>query len=284
LGKCGSKKAAAKFLLAYVTAIAYFCRMKIVTYRGTEHVVYEGRNEFKEDNPNTELKLTLRETQTGDWIESTSGHIVQCLERKHYYFKRKDRPSYIDKHYFTFPRVRTFRYEKDLDKKPSYFPSISQNALVEDVFKGKLLSKPRIKLFALGVRMGLPLKVAYINAFGKYNYKQVLFLLAQQEIANYIFTDNPRLNNMRKELEAQGVNKETLAEKIKEILDDDKANPSLKKWALETSMQILDDEQQSFINPVLAASIHFNALPSHNGSRSQLPEHIPQSLPSADNP
>lgn len=240
--------------------------MKVVQVANIAHHVYEGRNEFNEHHIGVELKRTYRETNEGDWVESSTGFIMQCLKRRLHILKRnksgKVANSY-EKHRFVFPKLQKFIYNKQLDDQPYYFPTSNRNIVMDDPELGRTIRTPKVKLFAQGVREGLPIDLAYQFAFGNRDRGKASFLLQLRDVAYFIFNDNPRIENMRQELESIGVTKNSIAEKIKSILDDPKPNPQLLKWALETSMTVLEDERvQEHQNAVLVASQHFIQLPN----------------------
>lgn len=240
--------------------------MKVVTFWNKEWEVYEGRNEFKLYRPNTDLRLCFGDTEEGDYVESTTGFIVPCLKRKHYVATIRDKYKY-DKYYFQFPKVKTFVYKNKLHTKPFYYPTNSSNLVPVDPYNQDVMRRPQVKLFAAGMREGLPIEVSYINAFGKYDKTQAGYLLQHKSVIQYIFNDNDRIKTMRRELEEVGITKISIAEKIKDILEEAKPNPNLLKWALETSIKLLEDNVANEQSPLLAASILINELPNHNGTR-----------------
>lgn len=236
--------------------------MRIVTIKDIQHLVYESDTEFLASNPSLPIRTKLAELEQGEWIRSEQGFIVQCLIKKTYVdmsrgtgARKTPRLSY----YFKFPRMSKTARHNQLDKTLYYFPT--SNKFASDALEDyPLANRPKVRLFVEYIKHGLAPDVAYARAFNKHSKRQTAFLLSRKDIMDAIMHNNGAF--MKEELEAAGLSKALFAEEIVKIVKDNKENAVVRKWALETVNNVLNNVQaiedtQSF-DPVLQASLQPN--------------------------
>ena len=214
--------------------------MKIITVRTTKHIVYESDTEFRETYPDLPIRETFEELEEGDWIRSRQGFIVQCLKRTVYVdnsrgtgARKTPRLSY----YFKFPRLsKSIRHNK-LNDTLFYFPT-SDKFESADIENYPLAHRPKVKLFIAYIQHGLDPQAAYAKAFGAYNKRKASFLLSRKDVIDAIMKNGAF---MKQELEQAGFNKAEFAKEIVKIVKDNKENAVVRKWALETVNNVLNN-------------------------------------------
>ncbi len=193
--------------------------MKEINYNDTIYILYESPLEVQ----GKEIK-SLWECNVGDLVRFNNGHYCECLLRKEIVRKK------FTMYQLQFPGMSIYSTESTLKKGMAY--KYFHNPK-EDVLNARDYSF--IELVANGVEIYAAGKIAYKKFDDKILFSKIRNLLLMKTVAKRV-----NMKTLSDAVKNEGINNEMIAGHIKSILDDPKANPTLKKWALEISMKLLD--------------------------------------------
>jgi hypothetical protein len=106
---------------------------------------------------------------------------------------------------------------------------------------------PRVMALAGLIAAGMPVEAATAKIWPAVPQKRTMMivrrLFANDEFCSYLLVELGYMSTMKEALERRGVNTDSLAAEIAELIGDKKANPTLRRWALETAMAVIDEKK-----------------------------------------
>lgn len=138
------------------------------------------------------------------------------------------------------------------------FPGFTWQPWVQDIFsypidKAQEPDQPRYltpKLMAMAalVNSGMDVDLAVMKLWPRSGKRQIAMIarraFGNQEFIHYLLVELGFVNKLKEALEARGMSMDTIADEIQELATSKKANPTLKKWALETALEALGDKDK----------------------------------------
>ena len=207
----------------------------------------------------------------GDYVEDINGRFVPLLRR-----------VCIDKernhHNMIFPGFCWQPFKQMIFSFPIDKAVLSD---VPDGVNGKDI------VFAKLLHEGVDPEVAVKKLNPRFSRRQVvnyiLRMFANQQFVQHLFADLGYMNKLKKALQDQGLSVEAIADRISEFISDPRANPGLRKWALETALNALEtqDKRQPLaelqsmemdnLDELMAAKLDVKALPAAHIVSEDLP-------------
>lgn len=208
------------------------------------HYVYETMNEFRSSKDKNKLK-PFRVADVGDYVLSDNGYYIP-VTRIHDYVK-------------TMPDKRKLQYRRIVFPYYSYYYSKASDIVRPMIYRRHKVmpgcvmplgyqSLAVIKLIKSGYSLSNAIRHIFPNKY---------FLRLIRLMSNPLFVK--QLENiamsLKDEISSQGINHAYIAKKLKDILEAEKPNSTLTKYALETSINILQQ-----VNPNLATPVEGKSL------------------------
>ena len=195
-------------------------------------ILNNGRTYFVLENEQDRRALgitpvSLLECKPGDYILSRNGYYVPVLDREtrvRTIHKRKMSVVVI-----VLPNYRL--YLQNLNTKSTFYYRRDK------VVSFKNLS-PKMKMVIKLVQEGCHYDLAIKTIYGARNVKQKIYSLLNNE--KFVLLMKDSIMSLQNELINQGITFQSIAEQFKAILDNPKANPALKKYAMEVSLKSLE--------------------------------------------
>jgi hypothetical protein len=79
-------------------------------------------------------------------------------------------------------------------------------------------------------------------------------MFMNQKFIQYLFVELGFVKKLKKALENKGVTVDRIAEEIDQLLADERSNPTLRRWALETALAALESQDKSTPIPQIGAN------------------------------
>ena len=116
-----------------------------------------------------------------------------------------------------------------------------EKAAAPDVSK---VLTPKNMSFAALVAAGMPIETAMVKVWPSIRGRRVLAvvrrLFANDEFVTYLLLELGYVSTIKEALESRGIDSDSLAGEIADLIQDRDANPTLKRWALETALSIIE--------------------------------------------
>jgi len=203
----------------------------------------------------------------GDYVEDINGRLIPLLQRITI-DRNKQHTNYIFPGFCWQPwKSEIFSYP--LDK-----------AAVEPHLTAKQ------HYIAMMLKNGLDIMEAVKNAYPKVTKRRLLFLVRNtfqsKAFVMHFLTELGYMSKLKTALEARGINTDVVADHIATMIHDPEAVPSLKKWALETAMEALNEDPRKSAEETEAREVSTTAqLEAAMASRflpsADLPAQVPAS-------
>jgi hypothetical protein len=241
--------------------------MKIITtnYRKQEQrfTIYENPQEFAESGLSCKHVI---DAEIGDYILANNGFYIPVINIIP--LTKGIRPC--KKIYF--PRYSIMAWQRK-DNSWGYrniiYPLSASNG------EGPTRMTGKVKLFGSMIAKGYDFYDSFYKVFNTVNYNILDNIIQSDKFITYL-EGLGYMDNLRKSFENKGITGEYIADKIIAILDEEthKDNVQLKKWALESAMNIINDKrpeitkntfniQQNDIDNFIGTSIPVSE-PSHS--------------------
>lgn len=198
----------------------------------------------------------------GDYVEDINGRFVPLLRRV---CINKER----NHHNMIFPGFCWQPFKQMIFSFPIDKAVLSD---VPDGVNGKDI------IFAKLLHEGIDPEVAVKRVYPRFSRRQVvnyiLKMFANPQFVQHLFSDLGYMNKLKAALQAQGLSVDAIADKINEFISDPKANPGLRKWALETALNSLETQDKrstlvelqsndlDSLDALMAAKLDVKALPA----------------------
>lgn len=206
--------------------------------------IYENMNEFSASIHKDKL-MYYREAQVGDYVLSDNGYYIPVI-RRYEYVKTTRFKEKVPRCKLTFP-FYTFNYSVDylVDRKIIFTRALSASYSAYKL-SGKELAI--LKLLKSGYSLVDCIKHVYPNRY---------FMRLIRVLSNPIFINKIEgmAMSLKSQIESQGINHEYIAKKMKDILEAPKPNATLVKYALETSIQLLEKVSPNVVSPTDTKSL-----------------------------
>ena len=191
--------------------------------------IYQSVNEFRASIHKDKLKEYV-DAEVGDYVETDNGYYIPLLDYKDSVFKHKQY-GLLQRRVLIFPYY-TFRYivRKDHKKKRMVY-----NRSLSAITNNRKLSLYESLVLKL-MSEGFTLYQATKHVYPTKHFHRLLKMLSNPNFTNRL---KGIAMSLKDSIEANGINHEYIAKKMKDILESDKPNATLVKYALETSIELL---------------------------------------------
>lgn len=218
----------------------------------------------------------------GEYVEDINGRFVPLLRR--ICINKTNNHTNMIFPGFTWQPWKNIMFSYPLEK-----------AATSDVpvgIKGKDLLVARL------IEEGVDIETCVRRAYPGYGRRQVMSYLmrmfANPVFLKYLFVELGYVKKLKKALEQRGISVDSIADQIGDLITDDKAVPTLRKWALETALAALETQDKSNAMPALLHEDknlddimqHLIAMPEHIGTIEpiELPPHHIETLKNLPSP
>lgn len=191
--------------------------------------IYESMNEFRASIHKDKLK-PYYETEVGDYIETDNGYFIPLLRYQDKLYKHKVY-GLTTKRILVFPYY-TVMYLIDHVKKNK---RIVYKRSISYTYHNNHLSAQEVAILKL-MEQGYPLYKAIKHMYPNKHFQRILRVLSNPKFTNRL---KGIAMSLKDSIEGHGINHEYIAKKMKDILESDKPNATLVKYALETSIELL---------------------------------------------
>lgn len=191
--------------------------------------IYENMNEFRSSIHKDKLKEYV-EAEVGDYVETDNGYYIPLLGYKDSTFKHREY-GILQRRVLIFPYY-TFRYiisQSHKKKRMVYQRSISA------ITNNRKLSPHESMVLKL-MSEGFTLYKATKHVYPDKHFHRLLKMLSNPHFTNRL---KGIAVSLKEHIESNGITHEYIAKKMKDILESDKPNATLIKYALETSIELL---------------------------------------------
>lgn len=206
------------------------------TIHSSIYYVYETVNEFSASMHKDKLK-PYREAEIGDYVLSHNGYYIPVVNKQQ--LSKKTRVGIVYRTKLVFPYY-VFQFPLNVF---ADVPVIFKRTL-NTSYKGKGLSGQELAVLKL-MESGYKLVDAIKHVYKKRHFVYLIKVLSNPRFINKI---EKIAMSLKDQIESQGINQEYIAKRIKSILDDDKPNATLVKYALETSINLLNQVKPSLVS------------------------------------
>ena len=209
------------------------CKNKIGTI--IDYNIYESVQEVIDND--VDIK-TLEKANPGDYVKSDNGFYLPLIKKV--IISDKSKTQFVE---FRFPRfvykAKYYKSSQRYEHRPFCYYNDPQRQI------SLYVSKPQqfiSKLLAMGMEFQHAVKYAYpITARSKSSLiNKVRTLLSNKIFLQYLVKENT-MPQLFKEFRDNGLDGKVIATELKRIIEDPKAE-ALKRWAIETSLVILNSE------------------------------------------
>lgn len=163
------------------------------------------------------------------------------------------------------PLLRRITIDKRNNRVLMIFPGFTWQPWKNDMFsypvdKASEPDMPRSltsKHFAFAglISEGMPVELAMSSVWpkmkGKAMKNMVRKTFSSQAFIHYLFVELGYVKKLKEALEKRQVSVDQIAGEIEDLITNEKANPGLKKWALETALEALDPQEKGSGQPML---------------------------------
>lgn len=182
-----------------------------------------------------------RSAMRGEYVTDINGRMVPLLRRVH--IKAQGRDMFI------FPGYCWQPWKNDMFSYPL------EKAQAPDA--PKTLTGKHMAMAAM-INDGVEIEAAVRKLWPRSGKRQVMVMIrrafANSEFVHYLLVELGYMNKLKAALESKGMTIDTIADEIHELATSKKANPTLKKWALETALGALDSKEQGKPLPELQSA------------------------------
>jgi len=171
--------------------------------------------------------VSLLECKPGDYVLSRNGYYVPVLFREtvtRVIHRRRMSVVKVELPNYTL-------YLQNLNTKSTFY-------FRRDKIKSFNNLSPKMKMVVKLIQEGCAYDLAIKTIYGARNLKYKTYSLLNNEKFMLLMRDS--IMSLQIELKAQGITFESIAQQFREILDNPKANPMLKKYAMEVSLKALE--------------------------------------------
>lgn len=175
----------------------------------------------------------------GEYVEDINGRYVPLLRRicinKHLNHHNMIFPG------FTWQPWKQERFSYPVDKASA--DNVPVGLRGKDILVAKLIEE------------GLDAEQCVRRAYPGYGRRQVMSYLmrmfANPVFLQYLFVELGYVKRLKKALENRGISVDSIADQIGDLIADEKAVPTLRKWALETALAALETQDKGSGMPQL---------------------------------
>lgn len=169
----------------------------------------------------------------GEYVEDINGRFVPLLRRicinKHLGHHNMIFPG------FTWQPWRNELFSYPLEKAAS--SDAPQGIRGKDILVAKLIDE------------GIDIEACVKRAYPGYGRRQimgyVMRMFSNPVFLQFLFVELGYVKKLKTALEKRGISVESIADQIGNLIDDEKAVPTLRKWALETALAALESQDKS---------------------------------------
>lgn len=190
-----------------------------VTHKQVIYKVYTNTTEVK-----GMTIVSMKDCQVGDLVRFNNGHYAECLERKEVTLKNG-----MVKHLIIFPGYRVYLTKQQLERGTNYKLRTEKNMNIRDFAFIELISN------------GMDILDAAHRAYLKPTLTTIVAKIANAEIMGLIIK-RTNMKSLTDAIKKEEITNEVIAKEIADLVKDKKSNPTLRKWALELSMKMLEQD------------------------------------------
>lgn len=176
---------------------------------------------------------------SGEYVEDINGRFVPLLRRICINKTLKHHNMIFPG--FTWQPWKNVMFSYPIDK-----------AQADDVASGL---RGKDLLVAKLIQQGYDAEQCVKKAYPSYGRRQIIGYLSRMFMnpmfIQYLFVELGYVKKLKAALERRGVNVDSLADEIENLITSNSANPTLKRWALETALQALETQDKSSPIPQL---------------------------------
>jgi len=182
------------------------------------------------------------EAMSGEYVEDINGRFVPLLRRICINKQLKHHNMIFPG--FTWQPWKNVMFSYSIEKGSA--ASIPQGLRGKDILVAKLIEQ------------GLDAEACVRRAYPTYGRRQIMSYLTRmfmnQKFIQYLFVELGFVKKLKKALENKGVTVDRIAEEIDQLLSDERSNPTLRRWALETALAALESQDKSTPIPQIGAN------------------------------
>jgi hypothetical protein len=224
--------------------------MRHTIYRGEEIPIYESKEELYKHVPDAVLKTHIKEMNVGEYLLTLDGFIVRLDQIQRYDNIKRGKPL------LRYRFGRTVRLMRENSK------SNWNLILIHPKYDSRLSVSHRTlkKMFFINsLRFGATIEAAYRLAYPNNKMNNIRSgltrLLKDPIVYNELYRNNEEMKmSVKEQLAKHGINQESIAVHIANIINDPNANATLKRWALETSLEMVNTAETRRISALEEAS------------------------------
>lgn len=221
-------------------------RLVTITSKGegrVQFVIYENENEVKEAGIKYKIPYWAESTdkpdlEIGDYILTDNGYYIPIRKIYHQLYEKRQRETY---------RYRCPMYEFNLSRNiitgKCFRSTITYNPDAKQAIRkslNKVLSPNRKYLIAL-LKNGLDFTTAVKAAYPRDTTKAFDYILNDNDFIQLLIMEG-HMKQLQQEMIDAGITGAYFANKVKEILDDEKSGNDLKKHCLTIAKDILSKD------------------------------------------
>lgn len=212
--------------------------------------IYETEQQLLQDNQNAKIVENLNNAKEGDYIKTNNGWIVpiigitELVNKRTYSRGRKiDRKTFYTSKIFHLPKQKICVSLKRIeDYRFDYIPRNSKNIHTNEIKNRMWELSTRKIMWANHIKNGYTAEIATMMVYPRVKNQNKLtkMLLLNEKLMDYIFRND---DSWRANLRNLGIDENYIMSKIKEIIDDERAETGLKKWALGFLIKVLAEAE-----------------------------------------
>jgi len=205
-------------------------------YKKIEDIIYENEEEFA----NSCIPLVkLDNCKPGDYVKSDNGYYLPVIHVRKHNRKTYGYESIMVSIEFPAKYIYSNLYYKNSGK---FRQKVFKWSRDERVNEKRTFANARMKLMAFYLSQGMDIYLAFELTYSKYKSKSKLeqmlgFILDNEDFKKHI-KETGIMASIQEEMKKQLLNNELIVTELIRIIKDPGANPALKKFALEKSIDL----------------------------------------------